>query len=462
MNELSFPDGFRWGAATASYQIEGGVIEGGRGPSIWDTFGAVEGNVLDGATGDVACDHYHRYAGDIALVAELGLDAYRFSVAWPRVMPDGRTTSAAGLAFYDRLVDELLRQDIEPVLTLYHWDLPQAIEDAGGWPERDTAARFADYAAVVHDALGDRVTQWTTINEPFCAAFLGYGSGVHAPGIRDYDTSLIAAHHLLLAHGLAMKALTGQARPGQEFSLALNFAPAIADGDTPAHLEAARKWDAIHNRFFLDPVLGKGYPSDAMAAVEHHGGRFAKSIMDGDLETIAAPVAWLGVNYYAPTRVTPLDDPLKVSNCPLPGLRGLDVLPAQAPLTAFGWEQTPSSLAGLLTWLNERTGGLPLVVAENGASFVDKVDPDGRVRDADRIGYYRGHLAAVHDAIAAGADVRGYFAWSLLDNFEWAMGYSQRFGIIHVDFATQQRRIKDSGYFLGEVAKSNSLNLEDS
>ena len=462
MNELSFPDGFRWGAATASYQIEGGATEGGRGPSIWDTFAASEGNVLGGATGDVACDHYHRYAGDVALVAELGLDAYRFSVAWPRVMPDGRTTSAAGLAFYDRLVDELLRHDIEPVLTLYHWDLPQAIEDAGGWPERDTAARFADYAAVVHDALGDRVRQWTTINEPFCAAFLGYGSGVHAPGIRDYDTSLVAAHHLLLAHGLAMKALTERARPGQEFSVALNFAPAIADGDTPAHLEAARKWDAIHNRFFLDPLLGKGYPEDAMANVAHHGGRFEKSIKDGDLEAIAAAVDWLGVNYYAPTRVTPLEDPLKVSNCPLPGLRGLDVLPAEAPLTAFGWEQTPASLTGLLTWLHERTGGLPLVVAENGASFVDKVELDGRVHDPDRVRYYHGHLAAVHDAIRAGADVRGYFAWSLLDNFEWAMGYSQRFGIIHVDFATLRRRIKDSGYFLGEVAKSNSLRLEDS
>ena len=460
MNELSFPEGFLWGAATASYQIEGGATEGGRGPSIWDTFAATEGNVTDAATGDVACDHYHRYGGDVALLSELGLGAYRFSVAWPRVMPDGRTKSADGLAFYDRLVDELLRQDIEPVLTLYHWDLPQAIEDAGGWPERDTAARFADYAAVVHDALGDRVKQWTTINEPFCAAFLGYGSGVHAPGIRDYDTALVAAHHLLLGHGLAMKALTGQARPGQEFSLALNFAPAIADGDTPAHAEAARKWNAIHNRFFLDPVLGKGYPEDAMAAVEHHGGRFASSIRDGDLETIAAEIAWLGVNYYAPTRVTPLDDPLKSSNCPLPGLRGLDVLPAKAPLTAFGWEQTPSSLKDLLTWLNERTGGLPLVVAENGASFVDEISPDGRVHDADRIRYYHGHLAAVHEAIAAGADVRGYFAWSLLDNFEWAMGYSQRFGIIHVDFETQQRRIKDSGYFLGEVAKSNSLDRD--
>jgi beta-glucosidase len=453
---LVFPPGFLWGAATASYQIEGGVTEGGRGPSIWDTFAAVDGKILGGATGEVACDHYHRYAEDVALLAGLGLGAYRFSVAWPRIMPDGRTPSAAGLAFYDRLVDELLRHDVLPVLTLYHWDLPQPLEDAGGWPARDTASRFADYAAVVHDALGDRVTQWTTVNEPFCAAFLGYGSGAHAPGIQDPDNALVAAHHLLLAHGLAMHALTEQARPGQEFSLALNFAPAIADGDTPAHREAARKFDGIHNRFFLDPLLGKGYPDDVVADVAHLGGRFEKAVRAGDTEIIAAAIDWLGVNYYAPARVTPLEDPLAVSNCPLPGLRGLDVLPAPGPLTAFGWEQAPGTLADLLKWLHDRTGGLPLIVAENGASFVDEV-ADGRVHDHERTRYFAEHLRAVHDVIRDGVDVRGYFAWSLLDNFEWAMGYSQRFGIVHVDFETRQRTVKDSGYFLGDVAKTNTL-----
>jgi beta-glucosidase len=454
MTDLEFPPGFLWGAATASYQIEGGVAEGGRGPSIWDTFAAVPGRVLDGATGEVACDHYHRYPGDIGLLADLGLGAYRFSVAWPRVMPDGRTKSAAGLGFYDRLVDELLRRDVVPVLTLYHWDLPQALEDAGGWPSRDTAFRFAEYAAVVHEALGDRVHQWTTINEPFCSAFLGYGSGVHAPGGQDYDTALVAAHHLLLGHGLAVRALAGQAR--HEFSLALNFAPAIPDGSSPAHLEAARKFDGIHNRFFLDPVLGKGYPADVMADVAHHGGRFAASVRDGDTDVIAAPIDWLGVNYYAPARVTPLADPLAPGNCPLPGLRGLDVLPAPGPLTAFGWEQAPGELTSLLSWISARSGGLPLVVAENGASFVDEV-VDGRVFDAARVNYFLEHLHAVHDAIRAGADVRGYFAWSLLDNFEWAMGYSQRFGLIHVDFETQARTVKDSGRFLGRVAKANAL-----
>ncbi|WP_372663435.1 GH1 family beta-glucosidase [Amycolatopsis kentuckyensis] len=452
---MTFPTGFLWGAATASYQVEGAVLEGGRGPSIWDTFSARPGAVADGASGEVACDHYHRFPEDIGLLADLGLNAYRFSVAWPRVMPDGRTPSKDGLAFYDRLVDELLRRDVTPVLTLYHWDLPQVLEDAGGWPVRDTAYRFADYASVVHDALGDRVNQWTTINEPFCAAFLGYGSGVHAPGVQDYDTALVAAHHLLLAHGLATRALTAQARPGHEFSLALNFAPALADGTSPAHVEAARKFDGIHNRFFLDPVLGRGYPPDVVADVEYHGGRFAASVRDGDPDIIAAAIDWLGVNYYAPARVTPLADPLSPGNCPLPGLRGLDVLPARPPLTAFGWEQAPAVLTDLLGRLSSRSG-LPLVVAENGASFVDQV-VGGRVFDAARVNYFMEHLGAVHAAMRAGADVRGYFAWSLLDNFEWAMGYSQRFGLVHVDFETQVRTVKDSGRFLGRVAKANAL-----
>ncbi|MGK3201262.1 GH1 family beta-glucosidase [Amycolatopsis sp. MEPSY49] len=452
---MTFPTGFLWGAATASYQVEGAVTADGRGPSIWDAFSARPGAVLDDASGEVACDHYHRFPEDVGLLADLGLNAYRFSVAWPRVMPDGRTPSKAGLAFYDRLVDELLRRDVTPVLTLYHWDLPQALEDVGGWPSRDTAYRFADYASFVHDALGDRVNQWTTINEPFCAAFLGYGSGVHAPGVQDHDTALVAAHHLLLAHGLATRALTAQARPGHEFSLALNFAPALADGTSPAHAEAARKFDGIHNRFFLDPVLGRGYPPDVVADVEYHGGRFAASVRDGDTDTIAAAIDWLGVNYYAPARVTPLADPLSPGNCPLPGLRGLDVLPARPPLTAFGWEQAPGVLTDLLGWLSSRSG-LPLVVAENGASFVDQV-VGGRVFDAARVNYFMEHLGAVHAAIRAGADVRGYFAWSLLDNFEWAMGYSQRFGLVHVDFETQVRTVKDSGRFLGRVAKANAL-----
>jgi beta-glucosidase len=454
---LGFPPGFLWGAATSSYQIEGGVTAGGRGPSIWDTFAAVKGNVLNGDSGAVACDHYHRYREDLALMDEVGLRAYRFSVAWPRVMPDGKTLSPQGIGFYERLVDELLCLGIRPMLTLYHWDLPQALQDKGGWPARDTAARFADYAVAVHDVLGDRVRDWTTLNEPFCAAFLGYGSGVHAPGVADPAAALVAAHHQLLAHGLALRALRAQpGLAGQRFSLALNFSPALADADDEEHREAVRKFDGIHNRFFLDPVLGRGYPADVLADVAHVGG-LEPAIRDGDLDTIAGSLDWLGVNYYAPTRVVPLPDRLAPSNCPLPGLRGMDVLPPRGPLTTFGWEQTPGSLTDLLLWLHDHTGGTPLVVTENGAAFADTVEPDGRVRDRDRVRYFAEHLRAVHAAVAGGADVRGYLAWSLLDNFEWAMGFSQRFGLIHVDFATQQRTVKDSARFLAEVAAANAV-----
>ncbi|MFE0026367.1 GH1 family beta-glucosidase [Amycolatopsis sp. NPDC059021] len=453
---LNFPQRFLWGASTASYQVEGGVTEGGRGPSIWDVFTGLPGKIQDGATGEVACDHFHRYPEDVTIMADLGLPAYRFSVSWSRVMPDGKTVSQQGLDHYRRLVDELRGRDIEPVLTLYHWDLPQALEDEGGWRSRETADHFAAYAATVHQALGDRVNQWTTINEPFCAAFLGYGSGIHAPGHTDPAAALTAAHHLLLAHGKAMRELRAQSAPGQEFSLALNFSPALADGHGPEHAEAARKFDGIHNRFFLDPVLGKGYPDDVLADVAHVGG-LESAIQDGDLATISAPIDWLGVNYYAPTRVAPLDDPHAPSNCPLPGLRGMDVLPPRGRLTAFGWEQTPGSLTELLRWLNWHTGGLPLIVAENGAAFEDSVDPDDRIHDPDRVTYLAEHLRAVHAAIDGGADVRGYLVWSLLDNFEWSMGYSKRFGIVHVDFETQRRRLKDSALFYRDVIARNAV-----
>ncbi|GAA4531863.1 GH1 family beta-glucosidase [Amycolatopsis samaneae] len=455
-SQLTFPRRFLWGASTASYQVEGGATEGGRGPSIWDVFSGLPGKIHGDATGEVACDQFHRYPEDVTIMADLGLPAYRFSVSWSRVMPDGKTVSQRGLDHYRRLVDELRGRNIEPVLTLYHWDLPQALEDEGGWLSRETADHFAEYATTVHTALSDRVGQWTTINEPFCAAFLGYGSGIHAPGHTDYASALIAAHHLLLAHGRATRALRAQATPGQEFSLALNFSPALADGHGPEHTEAARKFDGIHNRFFLDPVLGKGYPEDVLADVAHIGG-LEPAIKDGDLETIAAPVDWLGVNYYAPTRVEPLDDPLAPSNCPLPGLRGMNVLPPRGRLTSFGWEQTPASLTELLRWLNWHTGGLPLIVAENGAAFDDIVDADDRIHDPDRITYLAEHLRAVHAAIDGGADVRGYLVWSLLDNFEWSMGYSKRFGIVHVDFETQRRRLKDSALFYRDVIARNAV-----
>lgn len=454
-DELIFPADFLWGAATASYQIEGASTEGGRGPSIWDTFARTPGKVHGGDNGDIACDHVHRYEKDVALIADLGLPAYRFSASWSRVMPDGRTLEDRGLDFYDRLVDELLAKNIKPVLTLYHWDLPQALEDRGGWLSRDTAFWFADYAVTMHAALGDRVDEWTTLNEPFCSAFLGYGTGVHAPGIAVDDAALVAGHHLLLAHGVATGAMRGEALPGNRFSLVQNFSPVLVHVDDEAHLDAARRFDGLHNRFFLDPVLGRGYPDDVLADLAHLG-RFTDAALDRDLEIIATPVDWLGVNYYAPTRVVPLDDPAKPSNCPLPGLRGVDVLPHRAPTTSFGWEQTPGSLTDLLVWLGERCP-VPLVVAENGAAFADEVAADGRVHDAERTTYLREHISAVHDAIAAGADVRGYLAWSLLDNFEWSMGYSQRFGIVHVDFTTQERTVKDSGRFFADVVRANAV-----
>jgi beta-glucosidase len=455
-NLLTFPSDFLWGTATASYQVEGATKEDGRGASIWDTFAATEGNIVDGSTGDVACDHFHRYGDDIALLAELGFPAYRFSVAWPRVMPDGSTTEPAGLAFYDRLVDTLLQHDIQPLVTLYHWDLPQALEDQGGWRSRDTAARFADYASAVYAALGDRVEQWTTLNEPLCSAFLGYGSGVHAPGTAEPGTALVAGHHHLLAHGLATAALRDAARPGLKLSLVLNMSPALADGDSPEHHEAVRKFEGMHNRFFLDPVLGRGYPADVLTDVAHLGA-LEPAIRDGDLETITTSLDWLGVNYYAPVRVAPLADPIAPGNCSLPGIRGVDTRPPRGPLTAFGWEQTPSSLTDLLLWLHRHCPDVPLMVTENGASFVDTVTAGGRVHDVERVQYFAEHVRAVHGAIEQGADVRGYLAWSLLDNFEWALGYTQRFGLVHVDFDTQQRTAKDSARFLSEIMAHNAV-----
>ncbi len=450
-----FPAGFRWGTATASYQIEGSTTADGRGPSIWDTFAAEPGRVVGGATGEPACEHYRRFGEDVGLLSELGVPYYRFSVAWSRVMPDGRTLEPRGLAFYDRLVDKLLERGITPMTTLYHWDLPQALQDEGGWPRRDVANLFADYAQTAHKALGDRVRQWTTINEPFCAAFIGYGNGDHAPGIQDEGAALVAAHHLLLAHGLGTQALRANGDGEQEVSIVLNFAPVLTDVDDTAHREAARKFDFLHNRFFLDPLLGRGYPPELLEDLAHLG-TLEPAIADGDLAVIAQPLDVLGVNYYAPARAIPLDDPEADSNCPLPGLRGMDVLPPRGDVTSIGWEQRPESFTDLLLWLRDHCPGLPLVVAENGAAFEDEV-VDGRVHDAKRVRYFAEHIGAVHEAIERGADIRGYMAWSLLDNFEWALGYTQRFGLVHVDFETQERVLKDSARFFAKVVAENGF-----
>jgi beta-glucosidase len=457
--ERRFPAGFVWGAATSAYQIEGGVGADGRGPSIWDTFTAA--GHARGDTGAVAADHRRRMADDVALLAELGLPAYRFSIAWPRVQPDGRgAPSASGLDFYRSLVDELLAHDIEPFVTLYHWDLPQALEDAGGWPERDTAGRFADYADIVGRALGDRVRHWTTVNEPWCAAMLGYAAGAHAPGRRDPGAAAAAAHHLLLGHGLAVDALRDQVRTGVHapgdaslgggdaqpaIGITLNPYPVVAAGDDEADHDAARRIDGIANRLWYDAVL------DDLTAVSD-----LAHIRDGDLAQISRPVDALGLNYYRRYHVRH-EPGASASPSPWPGSPDVAFTEAGDSPTSNGWAVEPPGLYEALTRLTCDYDPPPLYVHENGGAFADRVDDDGRVRDPDRIAFLDAHLRAGHDAIAAGIDLRGFFVWSLLDNFEWAEGYAQRFGIVHVDFATQRRVPKDSARWLAGVVRSNTL-----
>lgn len=453
---LTFPPDFLWGAATAAFQIEGATTADGRGASIWDTFAATPGKVLAGDTGDPACDHYHRYQSDVDLMESLGLASYRFSVAWPRIQPSGSgQVEERGLAFYDRLVDSLLEKNIQPLATLYHWDLPQVLEDFGGWRNRDTAYRFAEYAAIVHERLGDRVQAWTTLNEPWVSAFLGYGNGIHAPGITDATASLEAAHHLLLAHGLATQALRAQAPDSHRLSIVLNFSTIWGDSDSEASKEAVRKVDGLQNRILLDPVLGRGYPLDVLQDTSWLGD-WTNVVRDGDMETIATPIDWIGVNYYNPTRVAPAD-PDFVPAGPHAGLRGVALQPPQGELTGFGWEQNADAFTELLVRLSRDAGGVPLVVTENGSAFPDVVDPSGQVHDVQRKKYLVDHVRAVHRAISEGADIRGYLAWSLLDNFEWAAGYSQRFGIVHVDFETQQRTVKESAAALSRIIGQNGL-----
>lgn len=439
---LSFPDGFVWGTATASYQIEGAHDEDGRSPSIWDTFSRTPGKVLGGDTGDVACDHYHRYPEDVALMRELGLDAYRFSVAWPRVIPTGTgAVNAKGLDFYSRLVDTLLENGIRPVVTLYHWDLPEVLDQQGGWLNRDSAQWYADYASATVAALGDRVTNWTTFNEPWCSSILSYAIGAHAPGHHDAAESLVAAHHLMLAHGTAVPVIREHA-PGAEVSITLNpthvWGP--EDGDE-ADADAVRRADNALNGIFFGPVFHGAYPEgflDDTAYLTDHA-----FIHDGDLATISAPLDNLGVNNYFPTRVRAAREG-EEGNTPIPGGQRVVEVAPRPPLTGIGWEQSPEAHR-LIIERSARESNLPLYVTENGSAWPDTVDADGQVHDADRVAYLQGHLGAVSDAIANGVDVRGYFAWSLLDNFEWAYGYSQRFGIVHVDYDTQVRTVKDSG-----------------
>ncbi|MGC5050211.1 GH1 family beta-glucosidase [Micromonospora sp. DT48] len=456
MTELRFPDNFLWGAATAAYQIEGAARDDGRGESIWDTFSRTPGKVYAGHTGDVACDHYHRYADDVALMADLGLQAYRFSVSWPRIQPDGTgPVNPRGLDFYDRLTDELLRRGIDPIITLYHWDLPQTLQDRGGWVSRETAEHFATYASAVYARLGDRIGTWTTLNEPWCSAYLGYGNGVHAPGVQDPGAAFAAVHHLLLAHGLAAQAL----RAGGAGRVGVTLNPADvrpADPNSAADAAAVRLVDGLHNRIFLDPLLVGGYPDD----VREHVARIVDPVFvqDGDEKIIAAPIDLLGINYYAPTYVAGRPD--GAGGGAYPGTEGaVEFLAPVGPLTDMGWMIEPAGLTRLLERIATDYPAVPLLITENGAAFPDKAATDvtSPIQDTDRIAYLDGHLRAAHEAIARGVDLRGYLVWSLLDNFEWAEGYRKRFGIVHVDYLTQRRTPKSSARWYQEVISRNGL-----
>jgi beta-glucosidase len=425
-----FPDGFAWGAATSAYQIEGAVTEDGRGESIWDVFCRKPGAIRDGQSGEVADDHYHRWPQDIELMAELGLTHYRFSIAWPRVQPTGRgAANGPGLDFYDRLTDALLAAGVTPVPTLYHWDMPQPLEDEGGWLARNTAYRFADYAGLAAARLADRIPLWITLNEPFVVTAYAYGLGIHAPGKELMLDALPTAHHQLLGHGLATAAL--RAGGARQVTIANTYSPAWPASDDIADVAAAHAYDVLHNRLFTDPLLLGAYPEDPPFAMAGRG-----CVQDGDLAVISAPVDALGINYYNPTRLSALPGPLPFQMQPIPGY----------PVTAFGWPVVPSGLRELLLTLRERYGEAlpPVYITENGCSVDDTPAADGTVDDQFRIVYLDDHIRALHDAVTAGIDVRGYFTWTLMDNFEWTEGYHQRFGLVYVDFETQARTPKAS------------------
>ncbi len=444
----SLPADFVWGVATSAYQIEGAFDADGRKPSIWDTFCRQPGTIDNGDNGDVACDHYHRWRDDVALINQLGADAYRFSIAWPRVLPDGTgDVNQKGIDFYDALVDELLESGITPFATLYHWDLPQALQDKGGWPSRDTAFAFAEYASVVVSALGDRVKNWTTLNEPLCSAWLGHLEGVMAPGVKDIEAAVRASFHLHLAHGLGVKAIKAAAKLAPTLSIVNNLSPAVPATDRPEDVAAARRADGHTNRWWLDPIFGRGYPDDM---IQVYG--VEPPVRGDDLELISAPLDWVGVNYYFREVVedNPDGNGAKTRALRVPG----------APETAMGWEVHPQGLEDILVRVADDYGPRRIYVTENGSAWIDTIAADGSIDDPGRIDYLRTHLEACAGAIRRGAPVAGYFAWSLLDNFEWAYGYDKRFGLVHVDYPTQQRTVKASGRYFAETIARHRQRVE--
>ncbi len=443
-HHLSFPPGFVWGTATASYQIEGAWQADGKGESIWDRFCHTPGKIENGDTGDVACDHYHRWREDIGLMQTLGVNAYRFSLSWPRVLPNGRgPANQAGLDFYDQLVDGLLAAGIQPYITLYHWDLPQALQDLGGWSNRDVAHWFADYADLVSRRLGDRVLHWITHNEPWVVSFLGEWFGVHAPGNRDLRRALLVSHHLLLSHGLALEPLRANAGARAQLGITLNFTPIYPASDRAEDEAAAQRQDGLINRWFMEPLYRGRYPDDMLALFE---GAMAEP-QAGDMTIIQRPGDFLGVNYY--TR--------EVSRAGSAAPLYAEGVRQGGEYTEMGWEVYPPGLYDLLTRLHADYAPPAIYITENGAAFVDRVDAQGEVADPRREAYLREHFQQAHRAIEAGVPLRGYFVWSLMDNFEWAWGYGKRFGLVHVDYATQARTIKQSGHWFSQVTRQNGL-----
>ena len=444
---LAFPGDFIWGVATAAYQIEGAWNEDGKGPSIWDTFTHTPGHIANNETGDVACDHYHRWRPDLDLLRQLGVTAYRFSISWPRVLPQGQGhVNSAGLAFYERLVDALLEAGIQPVPTLYHWDLPQALQDQGGWAERRTVAAFAEYARVVGERLGDRVGRWITHNEPFVAATFGHFTGEHAPGLKNPWLALQAAHHLLLSHGEAARVLREVVRRPIQVGIALNLSPVHPASSSPEDRQAARRLDAMVNRWFLEPLFKATYPQEMPEILA----LLAPAIQPGDMAAIAAPLDFLGVNYY--TRIVAGHDPEQFP------LQAKQIRP-EGNAYSLMWEIYPEGLPELLQRLWRDYQPAALLITENGIPVADGPDEGGQIQDPTRIDYLRRHLAGVHQVLSQGVPVKGYFVWSFLDNFEWALGYQMRFGLVYVDFATQRRIPKASARWYGQVARQGFVEM---